>query len=153
MTDREPVVRAARLVVIDELGEVLLFKYLAADGPCWATPGGRLEPGEDFAAAAEREAWEELELRASPTLVLRDEHVVFRGIDTTEVRHQRFFRVDVVRGELPAGHEVAQRRRDEGVLEVRWWPRDALAHTTETVYPADLAEYLTRGSGNATRTG
>ena len=55
---------AARLLVISPSRDVLLFKFLHKDGALagrkyWATPGGGLEDGETFHAAAIRELREE----------------------------------------------------------------------------------------------
>ena len=56
--------KAARLLVISPSRDVLLFKFLHKDGVLagrnyWATPGGGLEDGETFHAAAIRELREE----------------------------------------------------------------------------------------------
>lgn len=56
--------KAARLLVISPSRDVLLFKFLHKDGALagenyWATPGGGLEDGETFHAAAIRELREE----------------------------------------------------------------------------------------------
>ncbi len=56
-----PVRRAGRVVVLDPGGRVLLLRYDndPPDGRHWATPGGGLNPGETYAAAASRELAEE----------------------------------------------------------------------------------------------
>jgi 8-oxo-dGTP diphosphatase len=53
--------RAARIVVLDAQGRVLLFRHAGSHGRSfWATPGGGLDDGETFEQAACREASEEL---------------------------------------------------------------------------------------------
>src|SRR5207253_2620589 len=56
-----PVRLAGRVIPVDPSGRVLLFRYddPPPKGQHWATPGGGLEPGEDFYAAACRELAEE----------------------------------------------------------------------------------------------
>lgn len=56
-----PVRHAGRVVVLDPGGRVLLLRYDndPPDGRHWATPGGGLNPGETYAAAASRELAEE----------------------------------------------------------------------------------------------
>ncbi len=56
-----PVRHAGRVVVLDPGGCVLLLRYDndPPDGRHWATPGGGLNPGETYAAAASRELAEE----------------------------------------------------------------------------------------------
>ena len=55
---------SSRLLVIDPLQRVLLFRFEHKQGPLagqqfWATPGGALDPGESYAQAACRELLEE----------------------------------------------------------------------------------------------
>jgi len=53
--------RAARLLVLDGEGRILLFRHRDPHGRSfWATPGGGLEARETFEAAARRESDEEL---------------------------------------------------------------------------------------------
>jgi len=61
----------AHLLASDERGRILLLRT-AADHGRWQLPGGRAEPGESPAAAAEREAGEEtgLDLPARDLLVV-----------------------------------------------------------------------------------
>src|SRR5713226_9499231 len=51
-----PVRHAGRVIVLDPGGRVLLLRYDndSPDGRHWATPGGGLNPGESYAAAASR---------------------------------------------------------------------------------------------------
>jgi 8-oxo-dGTP pyrophosphatase MutT (NUDIX family) len=61
---------SARLLVINPSQQVLLFHFQhkgdALDGQShWATPGGGLEPGESFEAAAVRELFEETGLNVA----------------------------------------------------------------------------------------
>ena len=53
--------RAGRLIVLDPDDRVLLFRYdhPPPDGRHWSTPGGGLDDGESYAAAALRELAEE----------------------------------------------------------------------------------------------
>src|SRR5215470_18598536 len=56
-----PVRHAGRVIVFDPVNRVLLMRYdeAAPNGPHWATPGGGLNDGEDYATAAARELAEE----------------------------------------------------------------------------------------------
>src|SRR5215467_16291666 len=59
--DGLPFRRAGRVILLDPAGSVLLMQYDdgAPNGPHWNTPGGGLEPGEDYPAGALRELAEE----------------------------------------------------------------------------------------------
>ena len=94
MTDLPPVRPAARVLVLDPEGRVLLFGARLVDlatppGPVlyWYTPGGEVEPGEALRHAAARELVEEIgtpgrgaaqRLRAAPSgdrgVVARQQH-------------------------------------------------------------------------------
>jgi 8-oxo-dGTP pyrophosphatase MutT (NUDIX family) len=56
-----PVRRAGRVIVLDPGNRILLMRYdqAAPNGPHWSTPGGGLNHGEDYPAAAARELAEE----------------------------------------------------------------------------------------------
>ena len=58
--DAMEVVPGASVVIVDDDGRVLLVKRgRAPQRGRWSVPGGRVEPGESFEAAAAREALEE----------------------------------------------------------------------------------------------
>ncbi|MFJ3369695.1 NUDIX hydrolase [Pseudomonas sp. NPDC086251] len=138
---------AARLLVLNPSSQVLLFRFQhkgdALDGrDYWATPGGGLEEGETFEAAAIRELLEETGL-----------HVDTVG---TSVRERRFQMM------LPSGESVLAVERyfvvranseqltrdgwteDEArvMTEHKWWSVAELQETRETVWPERLIDML-----------
>jgi len=65
-TGETPTIRhAARVVLLDEAGRVLLAKFEYRGKAWWVAPGGGLEPAETHEEAARREIGEEtgLDLR------------------------------------------------------------------------------------------
>lgn len=59
---------SARFLILNEAGELLLFRFVHKRGPLagldfWATPGGGVEEGETLEQAALRELPEETGLR------------------------------------------------------------------------------------------
>jgi 8-oxo-dGTP pyrophosphatase MutT (NUDIX family) len=54
------------VVIFDPPREKILLTR-RADNNRWCLPGGRMEPGESAAEAAQREAWEETGLRVAVT--------------------------------------------------------------------------------------
>lgn len=142
--------RAARVLVVDGAGRVLLFS--GGDpahrdrGSWWFTAGGGIEPGEAPEEAARREVFEEAGLRLGELgPVVAERSVTFEFDDRLIEQDEVFFlaRVD--------GHEVS----DAGWTELerramtghRWWSLAELEATTERVYPEGLAELL-RGLGS-----
>lgn len=131
----------ARLIVLDAAGRLLLFRYLDERGqPWWATPGGGLEAGESFDAAARREAWEELGL-ASVTLVpLWRDIVEFEARGVLLAQTEQFYLLRVARDAVDLGELVRHAHAAEGILETRWWAPAEIARAVEPVYPEDLAD-------------
>ena len=139
--------RAGRVIVLDPDGRVLLLRYDndPLDGRHWATPGGGLNPGESYPAAASRELAEEAGW--SDVVPLGEVH---RQVRTMEhggriVRqHERLFlaRTDQVCRELG---DVAAMHASDGIAAWRWWTLEELDTTAEVIWPAGLAG-LIRGA-------
>jgi ADP-ribose pyrophosphatase YjhB (NUDIX family) len=142
-----PLRRAGRVIVLDPGDRVLLLRY--DDGPPagrhWATPGGGLNPGESYAAAASRELAEETgwhdiallgEIHRHMRMIVREDRV-FR-------QRERLFlaRTDRVRRDLG---DVAAMHASDGIAAWRWWTLAELDATAEVIWPRGLAT-LIRGT-------
>jgi 8-oxo-dGTP pyrophosphatase MutT (NUDIX family) len=142
-----PVRHAGRVIVLDADGQVLLFRY--DDGPPngrhWNTPGGGLEPGEDYHAGAQRELFEETGWADVPVLPgeIHRRTVVMEHSDRIVRQHERFFlaRVPVARRALG---EVAAMHACDGIATARWWTLAELDRTAEKVWPDGLANLVRR---------
>lgn len=135
---------AARILLVDRAGRVLLFRFDTADErpPFWCTPGGALDPGESHAEAARRELFEETGIVADPGPEVARRSVDFLTIERVEVSaDERWFRVDTDAADIdPAGHTELERRV---MQQWRWFARDELAGWPEQIFPEDLAAMLT----------
>jgi 8-oxo-dGTP pyrophosphatase MutT (NUDIX family) len=138
--------QSARVILLDGQDRVLLLRWVHPtldDGVWWITPGGGLEPDEDYRTGALRELQEEVGLQLTPAdlagpVYERDAESV---VETGPVRqHEVYFtaRVD--------GHEVVTdgwtRFELETITGTRWWTRAELAATTERIAPGNLLELL-----------
>jgi 8-oxo-dGTP diphosphatase len=140
---------AARILLMDPAGRVLLFRFAAADRPpFWATPGGAVDPGESYHAAARRELIEETGIDAEPGPEIFQrlvEFVTLEGVPVTA--DERYFLVRVDSADIDTtGHTELERRV---MQHWQWFDRAAIAAHHELIYPEDLAEILSGLNGAA----
>ncbi|MFI6819405.1 NUDIX hydrolase [Micromonospora sp. NPDC050187] len=143
--------RAARVLLLDAAGRVLLFRGIDPARPdfgYWFTPGGGLDAGEEPAVGAARELAEETGLRLAPAELgpaVWRETVEFPFDGVWYRQEQDFFLVRVPAWEVDTtGFDEVERA---SVTGHHWWSRDELAVTTERYYPVDLPALLTRVLG------
>lgn len=136
---------AARILLVDGTGRVLLFRFTPYDGrpPFWCTPGGKVDDGETYQAAARRELKEEVGLDLDCGAQVAQRWCDFLTIEGVEVRaDERYFRIDVDKCEVDsAGHTELEKRV---MAEWRWFTPHDLAALDEPIYPEDLADLLSQ---------
>jgi 8-oxo-dGTP diphosphatase len=111
MTEGEQSIPCVGALAYDSAGRLLLIQRANEPGRgLWSVPGGRVEPGEDDAAALVREMAEETGLVVQPGPLVGRVH---RG--PYEIAD---YRCDVVGGHLVAGDDA---------LDARWCDADTLA--------------------------
>lgn len=138
---------AARLLITDPLGRVLLFRFehrtgALAGSSYWATPGGGVEANETFEQAAIRELWEETGIRVDHVgRQVGQRRLVFQLADGEYVNEdERYFHVRVEGNHLSTAGWTAY--EVECMTEHRWWGQGELAQATEKIWPENLAEML-----------
>lgn len=141
---------AARILLVDEAGKVLLFR--AGDpaqpeaGSWWFTPGGGVRDEESAATAARRELREEtgLQVEQMGEVVLRRhfDHQ-FAGVQISQ--DEDYFLVRCASFTLDESEWTEEER--QLLEEHRWWTRSELHQTRDTVYPEGLAAVLDRLDG------
>ncbi|HSX89934.1 MAG TPA: NUDIX domain-containing protein [Pseudomonas sp.] len=139
--------KAARLLVISPAEEVLLFRFHHTDDALageshWATPGGGLEPGETFHAAAVRELYEETGIQVSalaePVADRRVSLILPSGEAVVAV--EQYFIVHVQNTTLCRSQWTAHEKKV--MADQHWWSAQELRTTKETVWPENLLQLL-----------
>jgi ADP-ribose pyrophosphatase YjhB (NUDIX family) len=138
-----PVRLAGRVIVLDPGDRVLLFWYQGQSGRYWTTPGGGVDPGEDYHAAAQRELIEESGWTDVPVLPgeVRERWLTMNFGGRAVRQHERYF-LARVRVHQRALGDVAAMHLHDGIRGARWWTADELDATDEVVWPEWLAGLL-----------
>ncbi|RDG36255.1 NUDIX hydrolase [Streptomyces corynorhini] len=136
-----PLRKAARVIALDDDHRVLLLHY-DEGGSFWATPGGSLETGEDYDAAALRELHEELgvdekDVALSGQLAERSQDHAVGGREVRQI--ERYFLAHLSPGDL----DPARATQPDNIRAHRWWTLQELRSTRETVYPLGLSDLIT----------
>lgn len=145
--------RAARVLLFDEHDRVLLFHGVDSStpdaNPWWFTPGGGLEPGETPHEAAVREVKEETGFTlGSVSGPVYEQEMDFAFEDVQLHQYEQFFVAHVQEFEID--HHGWTDLEKRSMLGARWWSLNDLESTTETIYPAILAELVRTELGRGT---
>jgi 8-oxo-dGTP pyrophosphatase MutT (NUDIX family) len=136
---------SARLILLDPQDRLFLFKvhqpsvYDPADPfrePFWIMIGGLVDPGEDYAEAAIREAREETAVAVRDVHWVWSRERIMQWRDKQVLHRERFF---LGRAASTAVDTSGLDEREKSwTLDHSWWSTDEIAASSERFEPLDL---------------
>lgn len=140
---------SARLILLDPQDRLFLFKvhqptvYDPADphyGPFWIMIGGLVGPGEEYAATAVREAWEETGLVIQDVRWIWSRERIMQWRERKVLHRERFFLGRTLSTEIDTSG--LDEREKSWTLDHRWWSADEIAASPERFEPKDIGPRL-----------
>ena len=134
--------RSARIIVLDPLERLLLFRFDVADRPpFWVTAGGECEPQESFEEAARRELLEETGIAADPGKQIARTTPQFVTVEGEPVQaDERYFLIEVAEARIDTARHTELEQRV--MTQHRWFTRPEFASWHEAVFPENLLDII-----------
>ena len=137
--------RAARVVLLDPAGRVLLFRLAPERDPAgrgyWYLPGGGIQPRESIEAAALRELREETGIRDVTLGAILSERAGVRfNFGGRDIVQDEWYVAAQVTARVGTGRRGDRERR--AIEAHRWWSIAELAASDEVVHPPGLVDLI-----------
>jgi len=136
--------KSSRLIIVDEQGRLLLFKYHDEhQEPFWATVGGELINEESHLDAAERELSEETGLNLEIGMVLKERDEVYAVARTIPARWQeKYYLVDCPNDPQLTMDGWSDEEKST-IQKQKWWDLNEMKNrSSDTFKPDWLPELL-----------
>ena len=143
MIAKSEVRRSARLIILDQDGRLLLFRYQDEHKPAfWSTAGGELQAGEEYRDAAQRELHEETGFRFEVGPLLHEREDLY-AVARSQPAHwvEYYFLVECDRAGAPSRANWTDEERTT-IQDWKWWSLAEMREQPEAFLPTSLPEIL-----------
>lgn len=137
--------KSARAILINEKGQVLLFKFVfknvKGDKVLWVTPGGGLKEGENFKAALKRELFEETGIHLNevgPWTCTRE--LLINGKNGDFISYERYFLIHTDSSEIQLLNMTDNEK--DTLKDIKWWDVDEILKANEEFGPPEIGELV-----------
>jgi 8-oxo-dGTP diphosphatase len=135
--------KSARAILINNENKILLFKFIfkemLEEKVIWVTPGGGVEPGEDFEAALKRELFEETGLSfksIGPWIWTKE--VLFKGKEREFISHERYYLIKINNTDI--SFENMTLNEVTTLRGFKWWDANELLSSKEEFFASQIGK-------------
>jgi 8-oxo-dGTP diphosphatase len=135
--------KSARAILINNENKILLFKFIfkemLEEKVIWVTPGGGVEPGEDFEAALKRELFEETGLSfksIGPWIWTKE--VLFKGKEREFISHERYYLIKINNTDI--SFENMTLNEVTTLRGFKWWDANELLSSKEEFFTSQIGK-------------
>ena len=136
--------KSSRLVIVNEIGELLLFLYKDEhNDPFWATAGGELKSEETYLDAARRELFEETGLKLEIGTMLRERDEIYPVARSAPARWlEKYFLVKCQSSSKVFAAAWTEEEKST-IQKWKWWSVEEMQEVGSSLFkPAWLSELL-----------
>jgi 8-oxo-dGTP diphosphatase len=135
--------KSARAILINNENKILLFKFIfkemQEEKVIWVTPGGGVEPGEDFEATLKRELFEEIGLNCKsigPWIWTKE--VLFKGKERDFISHERYYLIKI--NNVDISFENMTLNEVTTLRGFKWWDVNELLSSKEEFFTSQIGK-------------
>lgn len=137
---------SSRAIILNSKREIFLFKYyygiLREEKTVWITPGGKVEEGESFDEALEREVYEEvgLKLEGEPRQICTRKELFILKSGEHVMANEKYFLVHADSWDL--SFDMWTDNEKKFTKDWKWWSLEEIKESSEQFFTKEIVDVL-----------